>query len=155
MKLQLADNFDAQYSVDAKTGCWLWQRAVGSHGYGMLSVKGKVMLAHRFSYERAHGKIPMGMFACHSCDTRRCVNPKHIWPGTPKDNHDDSAAKGRARKGVHRGENNVTSKLTEKDVRDIRGRVSRGETQTRVALDYRVHKTNVQCICARKTWKHI
>lgn len=151
----IADTFSSQYLVDPKTGCWIWQRARGSHGYGMLSVSGRVVLAHRHSYETAKGAIPGSLLVCHSCDNRRCVNPSHLWLGTDRDNLQDALRKGRGRRGVHRGEDNVCSKLTEQDVRQIRRRVDAGETQTGVAREFGVHKTTVQYLYARKTWRHI
>jgi len=150
----IAEDFDACWKEDVN-GCWIWQRARNGAGYGVLSVNRKLVLAHRFSYERCNGPIPAGMFLCHTCDVPGCVNPQHVWPGWPRDNTQDSIKKGRARRGIHRGEANVTAKLTAADVKAIRARVATGETQSAVAKDYGLHKTNVQCIVSRKTWKHI
>lgn len=150
----IAETFDQHWKED-ENGCLIWQRAVGSHGYGVFSLHGKLELAHRYAYEREYGALPEKRYSCHKCDVRLCVKPAHLFPGTCKDNMQDALRKGKGKRGVHRGEDNATSKLTEKQVRRIRHRVAAGETQVAVAKSYGLHKTNVQCIVNRKTWKHL
>jgi hypothetical protein len=81
--------------VNKTDSCWLWTGAVNSRGYGSIGVAGKTTSAHRLSYLWFKGEIPEGMFVCHTCDIRACVNPEHLWVGTNSDNMKDMIAKDR------------------------------------------------------------
>jgi hypothetical protein len=74
--------------------CLLWQGQIDSQGYSRLSGR----LAHCVVYEEEVGPIPEGMqldHECHNAETcaggpgclhRRCVNPAHLTPVTPRAN---------------------------------------------------------------------
>lgn len=67
------------------------------HKYGQLQVNNRAVLAHRISYEQHIGPIPEGLLVLHRCDTPRCIEPSHLFLGTPKDNTQDMLSKGRGR----------------------------------------------------------
>lgn len=74
--------------------CWLWAGAKAA-GYGVIRRSRRSIKAHRYTWELTNGPIPDGLFACHTCDVRACVNPAHLFLGTNGDNQRDSVAKGR------------------------------------------------------------
>lgn len=86
--------------VDTSGGedaCWEWMGRLHKGGYGRFAVdkRHKGGYAHRQAYELSVGPIPEGLFVCHHCDNRKCVNPKHLYAGTHEDNVRDMLERGR------------------------------------------------------------
>jgi hypothetical protein len=79
--------------------CWFWTASLrGKTGYGAFKLNNKVIDAHRLSYQLHYGEIPIGVYVCHSCDNRNCVNPEHLFLGSPKDNWQDGFDKNRIKR---------------------------------------------------------
>ena len=73
----------------------MWTGSKNNMGYGRISVKGKVKLTHRISWEMTKQPIPKGVSILHKCDNPLCVNPEHLMEGTQKDNMRDMSEKNR------------------------------------------------------------
>lgn len=84
--------------VDVKNDeeCWEWKASLTIRGgYGQLTNgRGKLVKAHRLSYEMHHGEVPKGLMVCHKCNNPKCCNPNHLYAGTPKDNWHDTINSG-------------------------------------------------------------
>ena len=142
------------------TGCWEWQAAKFTNGYGAFHVRPKQWRAHRWSYQHHHGEIPEGLCVLHSCDNPVCVNPEHLSAGTLKDNTEDMFKKGRANKA--KGSKHGAAILSESDVLLIKGLLERHPPS--VASDQmgygvcrflgRWFGVNFNTICNIKSGKH-
>ena len=91
--------FWAKVTIKSEDECWIWFAGTSSKGYGSFAIDiGKSASAHKISWAMAYndGIMPdPKMHVMHSCDVKRCVNPKHLSLGTPKDNAQDALKKGR------------------------------------------------------------
>jgi hypothetical protein len=81
-------------------GCWPWMGALQNIGYGVISVGGQMLYAHRVAFALANGDLSDGLLVCHVCDFRSCCRPSHLFSGTHRDNTQDMHRKGRAANDV-------------------------------------------------------
>lgn len=138
--------------VKKTDSCWLWT-GTKWEGYGIISAwnpKQRVLKAHRLSWEIHNGKIPKGKgyygtCVLHKCDNPSCVNPKHLWLGTQKDNLIDMRKKGRG-----------YAKLSTEDIKKIRSLyVPHRFSQQKIADLMGLNRGTVRDVTLNKTWKNV
>lgn len=142
----------------------------GNSGYPRIRVDKKLMLMHRYIYEKYNGAISRGHCVCHRCDNPLCINPEHLFVGTIADNNRDMQLKGRKHKLTEaekerfrqmartmpprRGILNGNSRLTEAQVIEIRQK-GRYKPLKYIASDYGVDRKLIYLILRREVWKHV
>ncbi len=126
-------------------GCWIWMGTIGSTGYGRFCIHYKKWKAHRASWEIYKGQIPAGLFVCHKCDIPTCVNPDHLFLGTPQQNSSDAVKKLRPMGTKIR-------KLTKENVVEI---LLSDLPMNQLAKNFGVTISTIVEIIDRKIWKRI
>lgn len=135
--------------------CWIWTAAKTRGEYGVFHIKRYMYRVSRVSYYLTTGFDPSGYQICHTCDNPSCVNPNHLFLGTPLDNVLDMMKKGRHSIDVY-GERHGRSILTEKKVKKIRELYKTGRFyQTEIAKKFKVNKSTISMIILNKNWKHL
>ena len=112
-----------RYSVSEK-GCWEVQGfepntlSNGERGYFLVRFGGNVRhYLHRLSYSEHYGFLSSDMFVCHTCNNKLCINPCHLYLGTPKNNVDDAVRAGAFTHKVCRNGHDLTEPGSTKIVR--------------------------------------
>ncbi len=144
--------FETRYAVDPDAGrnahlgldaCWLWTgRRLKLGGYGVLKSSGRNLRAHVVSYELHHGPVPAGLGVLHRCGNAPCVNPGHLYAGTPLQNARDAALH-----GVVPG-----ARLTADDVIAVKRRLAAGESRKAIAADLGVRYALIGRIARGEKW---
>ena len=153
------EKFIAKTKTD-ENGCWIWQKALkfcvrGTHRYGWVTYKNKQMAAHRLAWVLFKDEqLTSSDYICHKCDVPSCVNPDHLFKGTPADNTQDMVKKGRQSKGSVRKDNGqyCATKLTAEQVNEIRNLLDEKVTQVKIAAMYGLNQSTVSHIKNGVSW---
>ena len=131
--------------------CIEWPYGKTVRGYGQMTLRGRKVMAHREALRRKLGRpIADRHDACHVpiiCNSRACINKRHLYEGTRRQNMADTVLDGTR----NWGERNGQSKLTRRDILAIREDTRSG---SRVGADYGISASQVWRIRRRKRWKH-
>lgn len=133
-----------------ESGCIVWTSTVGSNGYPFLEHRGKIIYLHKYVYKMINGPIPKGLWILHKCDVKSCINPNHLYAGTPTQNAQDRERRGRG--NPPKGSEHVFSKLNDDIVRDVR---NSSESNYALGIKYGVARATIRNARNRKTWKHV
>tara|TARA_R110000868_G_scaffold73832_2_gene213720 strand:+ start:1492 stop:1932 length:441 start_codon:yes stop_codon:yes gene_type:complete len=111
-KAQTLDNL--LQNTKPKEACLIWQGCKDKDGYGLSSIKGIKMPAHRAVMSFLTDVS--GQYVLHKCTNRDCINPEHLYLGDQQQNVQDQIDAGTF---VY-GSKNGMAKLTEELVQEIR-----------------------------------
>lgn len=131
-------NLDNKYVIKAN-GCWQYIGTCNADGYGIVSFQGKKYLAHRLSYMLYKNKNIDGHEICHTCDNPICINPKHLFKASHKENIIDMWSKKRGR-----------SKLSFIDVRYIRRSIKKNKE---LAIMFNVSERTIRYAKQNNKWR--
>ena len=139
-------------------GCWGWTGGKTSFGYGVIresGTNGKLIGAHRASFQIHIGPIPDGKHVLHRCDNPACTNPDHLFIGTHQENMDDMVEKGRSLIGSEKrkGELSGRAKLTNAQVVEIKRKILQGLSDQEISEGYPVTKAQINYIRHGKSRK--
>lgn len=138
--------------VKKQDGCWDWQGATSSTGYGSLTFHGRAATAHRVAaflsglvsdIQAPKNRRGLG-FILHSCDNRRCCNPAHMKVGTYADNQLEAYA--RQRRKAYKGEAHANAKQTKESVVLIKDMYAHGISQEAIARLLEVSQSGISKI---------
>lgn len=139
--------------VKVESGCWLHGGKMKRSKYKNVSmgVGAGQKTAHRFSYELHNGPIGEGLYICHKCDVKNCVNPDHLYAGTHEDNTRDNVERGNfapnirpVSRAIGRRKYKNQRKLSKEHREKMCAEYASGKyTQAQLALRYRMTQGNV------------
>lgn len=135
------ERFLKKIQFNQQTNCWEWIGAKGANGYGNMTIHGKQITPHRFSFKVFKGPV-RSKLVLHKCDNRLCVNPDHLYIGTYQDNSRDESIRG-------------NHKLSNENVKQIRALRDEGKTQVELASLFNVSRRYVRNILLGKLRRYV
>jgi hypothetical protein len=153
--LQLVSLLEQVGETDA---CIDWPHKKDKDGYGWCTKDGEKR-AHRVAFSLENGrKLKADEKVLHRCDRPCCINPKHLWVGTQRDNMLDMRAKGRESQVMPpstAGDLHGKALISSADVLRIRALWAQNVSQTQIAAMLGVARTTIGDVVRRVTWNHI
>lgn len=145
-----ADLVPVLASIDTDE-CVEWPKGRNAYGYGVVCFKDwfgfkRVERVHRLAYQLRSGEIG-DLNVLHTCDNRSCLNHRHLYLGTQKENVRDMVQRRRCNSSLR-----LTRELVEKIRRDAE--LGRG-SQRVIASRHGVAQSYVSRLLRknRRTWQ--
>jgi hypothetical protein len=129
--------------------CLFWPYGRAGRGYAVVGKK----YVHRLACEHIHGQPPTAKHeAAHSCGNGHlgCVNPRHLYWKTTKENHADKIIHGT----MLRGEKILWAKLKTDDVLQIRA-LSGTMSQRELSDMFDVSRGAIRGVISGRNWGHL
>ena len=126
--------------------CLRWTGCKDKDGYGLSSIRGVKMPAHRAVMSFLHDVD--GQYVLHKCTNRDCVNPTHLYLGDQKQNAQDQIDAGTFVSGSKNG----MAKLDEMSVEHIR---SSAFSNSQLAKYYDVSYYTIWDVRKKRSWKQV
>jgi hypothetical protein len=126
--------------------CLRWTGCKDKDGYGLSSIKGTKLPAHRAVMSFLQDVT--GKYVLHTCGVRDCINPEHLYLGDQKQNVQDQINAGTF---VY-GSKNGMAKLDDLSVEHIRTSSANASV---LAKYYNVSYYTIWDVIRKRTWKHI
>jgi len=146
----MSKRISIKYIID-ENGCHVCiSHKPSKRGYPQCTRNGKPESISRYVWRKEKGEIPEGLFVCHTCDNKRCINPDHLFLGTPKDNMEDKIKKGRSVYVC--GEMNGSHKLSNTDVLKIKESLKTNKNCSEIARRFGVSPRTINDIKRRESW---
>lgn len=120
--------------------CWQWTFTSNSKGYAFIAFKGIEYLVHRVSYFYHFSDFNQTLQINHKCDNRLCVNPKHLYCGTAKQNTKDAT------------DRNKIGKINYEIAELIRLDRENGLSQRQLSKKYGLAKSTICSIINNVSW---
>jgi hypothetical protein len=146
---------EIEYTVN-ENGCWVCtSHFLNPGGYPRIrrDPSGRQENMNTWVLRQKLGReLKAGFGACHTCNNRQCINPEHLYEGSPLDNTGDSVNV-RTHRVFPKGEDNPKSRLTEDAVRYIRNNLE--ESNRTLSRKYGVTTTTIKDVKTGHTWRQV
>lgn len=157
LSAQERERFESKFVRGEPDACWPWLGTCFANGYAAFWFDKQNRLATRIMYVLFVGEIPTDRpWILHSCDggANGCVNPNHLYAGTPIKNMVDRNV--RNRWSPRKGDTHPMAKLTCDIVRAVRREYQiTSITAAELAARHGVTKRIMEKALAGQNWKHV
>ncbi len=119
--------------------------------YLFVRIQRKLQYVHQLVLNAFVCPRPEGMYACHKDGDKHNNKLSNLRWDSRSANEQDKVRHGTS----NRGERCGTAKITEDIVKQIRERVTKGESQTKLANEFGLGIAQISRIVSRKRWAHV